>query len=106
MNWSVFVIVLGEKLLQNNQSLLNFCLWGCKAAALLLMWHNIVPYYAEKSSDYAEDAHFSKVLRFAPLHPSRCPITASLSIKILISFACPWARPKVINGQGRAVSAK
>ena len=39
MNWCVFVAVLGEKLLQKNQSLQNFCLWGCKAAALLLMWY-------------------------------------------------------------------
>ena len=42
MSWHVFVTVSKEKLhvLQNNHSLLNFCLWGCKAAALLLMSHN------------------------------------------------------------------
>ena len=37
MNWRVFIGVLGVKLLQNNQSLRNFCLWGCKAAGLLLV---------------------------------------------------------------------
>lgn len=26
--WCVFVVILGEKLLQNNQFLWNFCLWG------------------------------------------------------------------------------
>ena len=38
-NWCVFVAVL-EELLQNNQSLQNFCFWGCKEALLLLIWHS------------------------------------------------------------------
>lgn len=48
MNWHVFVIVLGEKLLQTNQPLCNFCLWGCKAAVSLLMWLKF-SVYAEES---------------------------------------------------------
>ena len=38
--WHVFFSVLGEKLLQNNKSPWNFSLWGCKAAALSLIWNN------------------------------------------------------------------
>ena len=48
MNWRVFVAVLGEKFLQNNRSLQNFCFWGCKEAALLLIWHNFSVLYGKK----------------------------------------------------------
>ena len=47
-NWHVFVAVLGEKLLQNNKSLRNVCLWGCKEAALWLIWHNFL-FYVENA---------------------------------------------------------
>ena len=41
-NWRVFIPVLREKLLQNSQSLRNFCIWGCKEAALSLRWPNFL----------------------------------------------------------------
>ena len=44
MKWCVFIAVLGVKPLQNNQSLQNFCFWGCKAAVLLLMWFFFFPW--------------------------------------------------------------
>ena len=74
-NWGVFVTALGEKLLQNNQSLefLLVGLWGCKVAALSLIWHNFCVLWG-KSSDYMEEADVSKLCRFAPLHPVRCPV--------------------------------
>ena len=40
LNWCVSIAVLGVKLLKNNQSLRNFHLCGCWAAALSLMWHS------------------------------------------------------------------
>ena len=40
----------------------------------------------EKSSDYEEDVDASKLHGSAPLHPDRCTVMASLSIKILIFF--------------------
>ena len=46
-NWCVFVAVL-EELLQNNQSLQNFCFWGCKEALLLLIWHNFFCFMQKK----------------------------------------------------------
>ena len=39
-NCLVFITVLGEKLVQNNQSLQNLCFWGCQEAALSVIWHN------------------------------------------------------------------
>ena len=71
-SWHVSVAVLGEKLLQNNQSLRNFCLWGCKEAALLLIWHNCL-FYVEKCCNYA-DADVSKVCRSVSPNPVRCPV--------------------------------
>ena len=59
MNWCVFSAVSGEKLPQNNHSLWNFCFWGCKEAALSLIWH-IFLCFVEKSSDYV-DAGISKL---------------------------------------------
>jgi len=38
--WPVFVAVLGEKLLQNNQSLQIFAFGGSKTAALSLILNN------------------------------------------------------------------
>ena len=70
--WYVFVAVLGEKLLQNNQSLRNVCLWGGKQAALSLIWHNVL-FYVEKCSNYAY-ADVSKVCRFVSPNPVRCPV--------------------------------
>ena len=40
MNWRYSVAVLGEKILQNDQSVLKFCFSGCKKVALSLIWHN------------------------------------------------------------------
>ena len=39
-SWCVFTTVLGEKILENDWSLQNFCLWGCKEAVSSLIWHN------------------------------------------------------------------
>ena len=33
MNWGVFITGLGQKVLQNNQSLRNFCSWGFRMLA-------------------------------------------------------------------------
>ena len=84
MNWNVFITVSGVKLLQNNQSIQNFCLWSCKATALSLMWHNFFCFTWKKSSDYVENADVSTLCRSAPPHPDRCPVMVSSSNKI------PW----------------
>ena len=68
-NCHVFVAVLGEKLLQNNQSLRDFCLWDCKEAALSLLWRNVM-FCVEKCSDYA-DADVGKVCRSISPNPVR-----------------------------------
>ena len=70
MHWHVFVAVLGEKLLQNNQLLRNFCFWDCKEAALSLIWHSFL-FYVEKCSDYA-DADVSKACCSISPNPVRC----------------------------------
>ena len=67
-----FVAVSEEKLLQNNQSLWNFCFWSCKEAALLLVRHNFL-FYAEKISDYV-DADVSKLYRSVSQHPVKCDV--------------------------------
>ena len=53
----VFVTLLGEKLHQNTRSLRNFCLWGCKAAAVSLIWNNFFFVLCGKNFDFAEDVH-------------------------------------------------
>ena len=83
--------VLGEKLLQNNQSLRNFCFWGCKEAALSLMWHNFL-FYVEKYSDNA-DADVSKECCSVSPNAVRCPVKRGKDISYDRScniFASRW----------------
>ena len=89
MNSLVFVAASGEKLLQNNQSLRNFLLLGCKEAASSLMWPNFL-FYVEKFSDCA-DADVSKVCHSLSLNPVRCPVKRGKDISSdhNCNFLCP-----------------
>lgn len=44
---------IANKLFQNNHSLQNFCLQGCKAAELSLIWNIFLCFIWEKSCDYS-----------------------------------------------------
>ena len=81
MNLHVSFAVLEMKLNQNNKTLQNFHLWGCKAAALALLY-NFFLFCEEKVTDYAENMDVSKLCGSAPLYPARYPVMASLSIGI------------------------
>lgn len=49
MNLHVFFAVLEIKLNQNNKTLQNFHLWGCKAAALALLYNFFFSFVRKKS---------------------------------------------------------
>ena len=82
MNWCDFVAVLGEKLLQNNQSFRNFSFWGYKEAALSLIWHKFW-FYMEKGSVNA-DADVSKVYHSVSPNPVRCPAKRGKDIAMIV----------------------
>ena len=92
MGLLVVYAVSGEKLLQNNQPLWNFCFWSCRETALSLIWHNF-PVSCGKSSDYA-DADFSKLRVSVSLHPFRCPVKRGkdISRNRNLFFASKWTR--------------
>ena len=78
---------LGEKLLQNNQSLWLLCLWGWKSASLSLIL-GFFSVLCGKCSEDAEDADFGELCRSAPLHPVRCPVTVDLSVTQISNICC------------------
>ena len=66
-----------------------FVFWGCKEAALSLIWHNVL-LYMEKCSDNA-DADVSKVCHSVSPNPVRCPVRRGKDISY--DSSCNFLRP-------------
>ena len=75
-NCLVFITVLGEKLLQNNQSLQNLCFWGCQEAALSVIWHNrfFWVFFCGKKAQIVQIQILANLCRSVSPYPVRCPV--------------------------------
>jgi len=76
MKWCVFLTALGEKPLQNNQSLGKYCLWSCKAAAFFANMDQIFCFMRNKTLIMQRMQMLANynVCGSTPSHPLRCPV--------------------------------